>query len=103
MIVRDSFTPNQDFIISSHPACPSLYIAAGGSFHSWKFLPIIGKYITDLLQGKLDPKLVKRWNWDRSQEGGAQKMLMPKRDLKELVGGTHGAGDGGDVGVGADA
>lgn len=39
--------------------------------------------MTDLLRGDLDPELVKRWGWDRSQEGGAQKMLMPKRDLKD--------------------
>ncbi|KAL9609985.1 MAG: hypothetical protein Q9167_005287 [Letrouitia subvulpina] len=60
-ICWDSFTPNQDFIISSHPASPNLYIAAGGSFHSWKFLPIIGEYVTDLLHGKLEPELMKRW------------------------------------------
>ncbi|RAL58929.1 hypothetical protein DID88_009220 [Monilinia fructigena] len=38
----DGITPNQDFIISPHPRCQNLYIATGGSFHGWKFLPIIG-------------------------------------------------------------
>ena len=74
--------------ISSSPLirnCNGLYIAAGGSFHGWKFLPIIGEYVVALLLNKLEPDLVQRWAWDRSQEGGAQKMLKPTRDLKDLV------------------
>ncbi|KAL9033960.1 MAG: hypothetical protein Q9214_007265, partial [Letrouitia sp. 1 TL-2023] len=77
----------KNFIISSYPAKPASpdhYIAAGGSFYTWKFLPIIGEYVADLLRGILEPELVKRWGWDRSQEGGAQKMLKPKRDLSYL-------------------
>ena len=64
---------------------------------------MIGKYVTDLLQGKLAPDLVARWNWDRIQEGGAQKMLMPKRDLQDLLHGIHENEEIGDAGLGADA
>jgi sarcosine oxidase / L-pipecolate oxidase len=62
-----------------------LFIATGGSFHGWKFLSILGEYVVDLLQGKLDPALQKRWAWDRDQGGGSHQDLMPKRDWKDLV------------------
>ena len=60
ILFRDGFTPNQDFVISS-----------GGSFHGWKFLPIISDYVVQLLDEPLEEDLVKRWAWDRPQEGGA--------------------------------
>jgi sarcosine oxidase / L-pipecolate oxidase len=62
-----------------------LFLATGGSFHSWKFLPILGEYVVALLQGKLDAALQKRWAWDRDQEGGSHQHLTPKRDWKDLV------------------
>lgn len=77
----DGITPNQDFIISAHPRCENLYIATGGSFHGWKFLPIIGEYVVKMLDGKLDADLVKRWAWDRNQKGIAQKKFIPKLEL----------------------
>ncbi len=57
-------TPNQDWIISPHPTCPGLYIAGGGSFHSWKFLPTIGKYVTRMLKGELTSEEREKWAWD---------------------------------------
>jgi sarcosine oxidase/L-pipecolate oxidase len=40
---RDALSPKQDFIIDYHPHCRNLVIAGAGSFHSWEFLPTIGK------------------------------------------------------------
>ncbi|KAI9642603.1 hypothetical protein NHQ30_009408 [Ciborinia camelliae] len=57
----DGITPTQDFIISEHPHCHNLYIATGGSFHGWKFLPIIGDYVVKMLDCELDDDLTKRW------------------------------------------
>jgi sarcosine oxidase/L-pipecolate oxidase len=84
-VYRDGITPNQDFIISSHPFCKNLYIATAGSFHGWKFLPIIGDYVVQLLDGELDSSLEKRWAWDRDQTGFAQEKAIPKRELKDLL------------------
>jgi len=83
--IRDGITPNQDFIISSHTRCQNLYIATGGSFHGWKFLPIIGKYVVQMLDGQLDAELEKRWAWDREQTGSAHERIIPKRELKDLL------------------
>ncbi|TAQ87306.1 hypothetical protein B7494_g4343 [Chlorociboria aeruginascens] len=84
-ICWDGITPNQDFIISVHPRCENLYIATAGSFHGWKFLPILGEYVVKLLDGKLEEELVKRWAWDRDQSGSAHSMLIPKRELSDLL------------------
>ncbi|KAM3084141.1 hypothetical protein ACMFMG_001757 [Clarireedia jacksonii] len=83
-ICWDGITPNQDFIISSHPRCGGLYIATGGSFHGWKFLPIIGDYVVRLLDGTLEEHLVKRWAWDREQHGSAHEKIVPRREFKDL-------------------
>ncbi len=41
-------TPDEDFIIDTHPDCPSLFIAAGFSGHGFKFCSLIGKIMNDL-------------------------------------------------------
>jgi hypothetical protein len=83
---REAVTPNQDFIISPHPHCKNLFIATGGSFHAWKFLPIIGKYVVKMLDGLLDEVAARRWAWDRENDGAACVMYIPKRDLKDIEG-----------------
>lgn len=77
-------TPNQDFIIASHPHCKSLYVATGGSFHGWKFMPTIGRYVVEMLDGTLDQALVKRWAWDRPNEGAAHGKLLPTLEMGDL-------------------
>ncbi|KAL2041194.1 hypothetical protein N7G274_006139 [Stereocaulon virgatum] len=84
----DSLTPNQDWILSPHPKVRNLYIAAGGSFHSWKFLPVIGSCVVKMLRGELDQEHARRWGWDRRDEGGANTVYEPGRDLGDIT--THG-------------
>jgi len=81
----DGITPNQDFIISAHPRCQNLYIATGGSFHGWKFLPIIGDYVVKMLDNKLDVDLLKRWAWDRDKKESVHELFFPKRELRDLT------------------
>ncbi|RDW63595.1 hypothetical protein BP6252_11140 [Coleophoma cylindrospora] len=57
----DAFTPKQDFIISALPGYEGLHVATGGSFHGWKFLPNIGNYVADMLEGKLAADWVDKW------------------------------------------
>ncbi|CAM1502060.1 Fc.00g040440.m01.CDS01 [Cosmosporella sp. VM-42] len=64
----DASTPTHDFLITAHPHCDNLYLATGGSFHGWKFLPVIGEYVVDMLQGTLDGEYADRWAWDK--QGG---------------------------------
>jgi sarcosine oxidase/L-pipecolate oxidase len=73
-------------VICPHPGAQGLFIASGGSFHGWKFLPNIGKYITQMLDGSLDERKATRWAWDRSNEGANCVMYLPSRDLKDIRG-----------------
>ncbi|KAG0683895.1 hypothetical protein C6P40_004425 [Pichia californica] len=56
-------TQDSDFIIDLIPGYKNLYVASGDSGHAFKFLPNIGKYIVNKVEGKLDPTLNKMWSW----------------------------------------
>ena len=81
---RDAVSPNQDFVIDYHPHCNNLIIAGAGSFHSWKFLPTIGKYVVQRIMGTLDESLARKWAWDRENVGAACEMYIPTRDVKNI-------------------
>jgi sarcosine oxidase/L-pipecolate oxidase len=66
----DASTPTHDFLISPHPQSDNLYIATGGSFHGWKFLPVIGDYVMAMMQGTLDSDLADRWAWNKKGGDG---------------------------------
>ncbi|KAL8714148.1 MAG: hypothetical protein Q9220_001876 [cf. Caloplaca sp. 1 TL-2023] len=84
----DAVTPNQDWVITPHPHCGSLYIATAGSFHGWKFLPTVGAYVVKMLQNKLTGEQARRWAWDRDNAGAAHGALLPSRDLSDIEGYT---------------
>ena len=67
---RDASTPTHDFLITSHPHSEGLYVATGGSFHGWKFLPVIGDYIADMMHGRLEADYADRWAWDKKNGDG---------------------------------
>ncbi|ONH65778.1 L-pipecolate oxidase [Cyberlindnera fabianii] len=53
-------TINNDFIIDHVPGKKNLVVVTGGSGHGFKFLPVLGKFVVELLQGKQNEK---RFNW----------------------------------------
>ncbi|KAF7189773.1 L-pipecolate oxidase [Pseudocercospora fuligena] len=90
-ICWDSITPTQDWLLTKHPdpRLGNLFVAAGGSFHSYKFLPVIGKYMVRVLSGERNGSEKDRaWGWkgedERKGGGGAHKSTLPKRDLSEI-------------------
>lgn len=83
-ICWDCVTPDEHFIISPHPASTGLCIATCGSFHGWKFLPVIGRYVVQMLDGTLDSDLRKRWAWERPVPDNPGKE-WPQHDLRELL------------------
>lgn len=56
-------TNSGDFIIDYHPGWKGLFVATAGSGHGFKFLPIIGKKITDCIEGKRPPEFDTKWKW----------------------------------------
>ena len=78
-------TPDENFLISPHPHCKSLYVATGGSFHGFKFMPILGKYIVQMIFGELDQELAKAWAWDRGHSEEPEGDMWPEREMVDLL------------------
>ncbi|MHA3700600.1 N-methyl-L-tryptophan oxidase [Jatrophihabitans sp. YIM 134969] len=41
-------TPDEDFVIATHPGHPNVVVAAGFSGHGFKFTPVVGEIVADL-------------------------------------------------------
>ena len=46
-------TPDEDFILDRHPDHPEVVLFAGGSGHAFKFAPVLGSLMADLLTDEL--------------------------------------------------
>ncbi len=55
-------TPDQHLLITRHPKYPELLLGTGDSGHAFKFLPTIGSYIADALEGK-SRGVKPEWGW----------------------------------------
>ncbi|KAL3438893.1 FAD dependent oxidoreductase [Aspergillus tetrazonus] len=62
-ICWDGDMADYHFLITPHPRHKNLDIAIGGSAHGFKFLPVLGKYIVEMMEGTLDPEIAKKWRW----------------------------------------
>ncbi|KAL9080998.1 MAG: hypothetical protein Q9159_007452 [Coniocarpon cinnabarinum] len=65
-------TASSNFIASMHPDFgQSLYVATGGSGHGFKFLPVLGERLADVLDGsdyeKNGGKWTRKWSWPSVQ------------------------------------
>lgn len=63
-------------------------MATGGSAHAWKFLPLIGDWVLDSVEGKLDPELAEKWSFNRlsdGKDGNAPRMDGSPQELKQVV------------------
>ena len=88
----DLITPEQHQLITKHPhkKLKNLYLAIGGSFHSWKFLPIIGKYVANMIQGISNgDEKDRNWSWKETgwsspRKPGAHEAVIPKRSLEDF-------------------
>ena len=62
-----------DFWIGLDPDRPGLAVAAGGSGHGFKFLPVLGELIADACAGRLAPEYA-RFAWREAASGGPDAM-----------------------------
>jgi sarcosine oxidase/L-pipecolate oxidase len=64
-------TPTGDFLVTYHPAYSNLFLATGGSGHAYKFLPVIGDRIVEVLLGEdrdeLGAELRQKWAWPKEK------------------------------------
>ena len=84
-ICWDAFTTSGDFIVSAHPAAAGLYVATCGSFHGFKFFPVIGRYVAQMLAGDLEPELAGRWAWDRERPDPALNPEWPRAEMRDML------------------
>lgn len=64
-------TASSDFLVTYHPQYSNLFLATGGSGHGYKFLPVIGDRIVDVVLGEdrdeLGAELRQKWTWPREK------------------------------------
>ncbi|EXJ94141.1 hypothetical protein A1O1_02534 [Capronia coronata CBS 617.96] len=83
----DADTPDRHFLVTPHPDHEGLFLATGGSAHGFKFMPVLGRYIADMLEGKLEPEIAKAWAWRPGQQAGTNLAhLDPETELADLSG-----------------
>lgn len=84
----DAVSQDQNQLITQHPdpRLQNLYLATAGSFHSWKFLPIIGKYVINVLNGESNgAERDRAWQWKSEWSvRGAHEKVLPKAELKDF-------------------
>ncbi|EME80877.1 uncharacterized protein MYCFIDRAFT_46458 [Pseudocercospora fijiensis CIRAD86] len=90
----DMETFDYNWLIGYHPDSPeSLMIATGGSGHSFKNMPNVGKYIVQAMEGKLDQELSELWKWRPDRIGKfpelEERARRPKLHLKDAKGWKH--------------
>lgn len=85
IVNRDGDTPDSEFLITPCPDHEGLKIAVGGSAHGFKFLPVIGKHIADMIEGTLDPLLADKWRWRPGAKPNAPDPFhLPLKDINDL-------------------
>ncbi|KAA8643337.1 hypothetical protein EYZ11_000916 [Aspergillus tanneri] len=88
----DAISSDQHPRITQHPdhRLANLYLAVGGSFHCYKFLPTIGKYVTNVLRGVGNGQKDEAWRWRKSRchERGVHETLVPKKELRDFASGS---------------
>ncbi|KAK5108949.1 hypothetical protein LTR62_007664 [Meristemomyces frigidus] len=113
-------TPSGDWLISYHPKYSNLFLATGGSGHAYKFLPVVGERIVDVMsrqnRDELGKKLEMKWKWPETRtendhvwtedwRGGIKGMVLDeefKKGEARVVGEpTRGRGGQTEVGMAA--
>ncbi|OJJ82583.1 uncharacterized protein ASPGLDRAFT_68007 [Aspergillus glaucus CBS 516.65] len=73
-------TPSGDFIMDYHPDYRSLFVGGAGSGHAFKFLPVLGEYMSQAIKKTLPCHLAKKWRFRKdygSRGGPARRELQP--------------------------
>lgn len=93
-------TPNSDWLIDYHPKYSGLFVATGGSGHAYKFLPVIGERIVDVMGGierdDLGKECREKWRWPTEKfrldhvwtddwRGGKKGMILDDELAKEEI------------------
>lgn len=78
--------PTGDFIVTHHPHRTGLFLATGGSGHGFKFLPVLGPHIVDILLRLPGARFAAKWRWPDAPPASAAMPVM-NRDGSRREGG----------------
>ncbi|CDK27990.1 unnamed protein product [Kuraishia capsulata CBS 1993] len=83
-------TPSANFIIDFHPELQNVVLATGGSAHAWKFVPVLGDKVVDMIIGQLDPVLKDLWSWEEKtrttlDNGSAPRMTGEPQEISQVI------------------
>ncbi|EEU43010.1 uncharacterized protein NECHADRAFT_83703 [Fusarium vanettenii 77-13-4] len=76
-------TVDLDFVIDRVLETGGLLVVTGGSFHGFKFLPVLGEYVVDVLEGK-ENKYTQFWRW-RTPTKEQQERILHNTQSNERV------------------
>jgi sarcosine oxidase/L-pipecolate oxidase len=66
-------TSDSDFIVDYVPnMSESLVVLSGDSGHAFKMFPVLGSFVTDLLESQQSQQPVARWRWKQPQVDGGK-------------------------------
>ncbi|KAH8892982.1 FAD dependent oxidoreductase [Thozetella sp. PMI_491] len=84
----DGMACDLNFRVCPYPQTKNLFIATAGSNHGFKFLPVIGKYVADMLEGKLGQEWIDLWSWKfgKTPANFQDPHPWPRRDLSDMTG-----------------
>jgi sarcosine oxidase/sarcosine oxidase/L-pipecolate oxidase len=106
-------TQDANWLLCEHPAWKGLVLATGDSGHTFKMLPIVGNYVSDLIEGKVstpspltpsprsvaeavttsqlshDLKHLWRWRPGAGDPNGTGRGGLRPKDLSEVTGWRH--------------
>lgn len=79
-------SPDGDWVISKYPSMDNLVLATAGSGHAYKFLPVIGRLVADLIEDNLEPQLVQKFAVNRvcAHVDGSRSGAPTELDLSQL-------------------
>lgn len=82
-------TSNGEFLICPHPKYANLHMATGGSLHGWKFLPLLGEFVVDSINGTLPKVLEEKWSWASKMDAKMEKFCFigngEEQELRTLL------------------
>jgi sarcosine oxidase/L-pipecolate oxidase len=88
-------TFDNHFIVDQVPGFEGLMVATGGSGHAFKYLPILGDFVVDVLEGNDARPVVRSWKWRSQGKEKPVNVLMEgstgARALRNVALITHGA------------
>ena len=93
-------TATGDFLIDWHQGYGGLFLATGGSGHGFKFLPVLGERVVDVLEGSCEAGLGRQlkdlWRWKEGKNekgdgsrGGRMGMVWKEEMRRRARKGVH--------------